>query len=182
VFATRSPHRPNPIGITPVRLLGVTAGRIRVGACDLVDGTPILDLKPYIPAYDSFPEERAGWMDAVETGEAEPAAYRVQFTPLATSQAEWLQAQWGIDFRARLEEILSRDPTPHRTRRIRRRPDGLGEIACGAWRGAFRVTDQVVEVQFLESGFPVRFLADLRRKEVPDREAQLAFRAHWGQA
>ncbi|MEY3492095.1 MAG: tRNA ((37)-N6)-methyltransferase TrmO, partial [Verrucomicrobiota bacterium] len=59
VFATRSPHRPNPIGITPVQLIEIKKGKLVLGPCDLVDGTPIFDIKPYIPSYDSFPEAKA---------------------------------------------------------------------------------------------------------------------------
>ncbi|KAB2654137.1 MAG: tRNA (N6-threonylcarbamoyladenosine(37)-N6)-methyltransferase TrmO, partial [Verrucomicrobia bacterium] len=66
VLATRSPHRPNPIGLTAVQLLGVEGTRLRIGPCDLVDGTPILDIKPYIPAYDAFPDEKDGWLQEVE--------------------------------------------------------------------------------------------------------------------
>jgi tRNA-Thr(GGU) m(6)t(6)A37 methyltransferase TsaA len=65
VFATRSPDRPNPIGISAVRLLAVVGCRVRVRGIDLLDGTPVLDLKPYIPAYDAFPHAAAGWVDCL---------------------------------------------------------------------------------------------------------------------
>jgi tRNA (Thr-GGU) A37 N-methylase len=61
VFATRSPKRPNPIGISIVRLLKVERGRIHVKDVDIVDGTPLLDIKPYIPD-DSQKVERIGWL------------------------------------------------------------------------------------------------------------------------
>ena len=63
LFSTRAPSRPNPIGLTCVRVLSVdpAAGVIRIGPVDLLDGTPVLDVKPYIPAVDAFPEARAGW-------------------------------------------------------------------------------------------------------------------------
>ena len=66
VFATRSPHRPNPIGITPVELIRVEKRRLIVGEVDLIDGTPILDIKPYVPAIDAFPGSKAGWVDEIE--------------------------------------------------------------------------------------------------------------------
>lgn len=132
VFATRSPHRPNPLGMSPVRLLRVSGRKLLLGPCDLVDGTPVFDIKPYIPAYDSFPDELAGWTQEVDTAEATPPEYAVTFAPLAREQAEWLGAHHATDFRPRLIELLSRDPSPHRTRRIRRRADGVFEIGCGA--------------------------------------------------
>lgn len=62
LFATRAPHRPNPIGLSCVQLLGIEKRVLRIGGHDMLDGTPVLDLKPYIPAYDSVPDARAGWL------------------------------------------------------------------------------------------------------------------------
>ena len=67
LFATRAPRRPNPIGLSAVRLLGVDGRQLRVGAVDLLDGTPILDIKPYVPLFDAYPNARAGWIDARRT-------------------------------------------------------------------------------------------------------------------
>lgn len=64
LFATRAPSRPNPIGISPVRLLeiDVEAGRLKVAGADMLDRTPILDIKPYSPEFDAFPTAKAGWL------------------------------------------------------------------------------------------------------------------------
>lgn len=62
IFATRSPVRPNPIGLSCVRLLGVENGRLRIADVDVLDQTPLLDIKPYVPAFDVFPAERIGWL------------------------------------------------------------------------------------------------------------------------
>lgn len=65
VFATRSPKRPNPIGLTVVRLLGRDGSRLRVAGVDMLDGTPILDLKPYLSSIP--PDElKRGWLGEVE--------------------------------------------------------------------------------------------------------------------
>lgn len=66
VFATRSPFRPNPIGLSCVKLLGVEEDRelgmvLRVAGADLMDGTPILDIKPYLPYVDAHPEAKGGF-------------------------------------------------------------------------------------------------------------------------
>ncbi|MBX7221467.1 MAG: tRNA (N6-threonylcarbamoyladenosine(37)-N6)-methyltransferase TrmO [Blastocatellia bacterium] len=65
VFATRSPRRPNPLGLTVVRLLGREGNRLSVAGVDMLDGTPILDLKPYL---SSIPAEelRRGWLAEAE--------------------------------------------------------------------------------------------------------------------
>ena len=70
VFATRSPRRPNPIGLTVVELLGREGARLRVRGIDMLDGTPILDIKPYL---SNVPPERLrrGWLAEAEAREAE---------------------------------------------------------------------------------------------------------------
>ncbi len=65
VFATRSPDRPNPIGLSAVTLVRVEGNHLRVRGIDLLDGTPILDIKPYIPYADAFPHSKAGWIDTI---------------------------------------------------------------------------------------------------------------------
>jgi|ERR1035438_1040753 tRNA-Thr(GGU) m(6)t(6)A37 methyltransferase TsaA len=66
VLATRSPHRPNAIGLSAVELLSIEGRTLRLRGVDLLDGTPVLDLKPYVPYADAFPGARAGWIDAVD--------------------------------------------------------------------------------------------------------------------
>jgi len=61
IFATRSPARPNHIGMSPVRLLAVQDATLLVSDVDMLDGTPLLDIKPYVPAFDHFAVERVGW-------------------------------------------------------------------------------------------------------------------------
>lgn len=63
LLSTRAPHRPNPIGLSAIRLLRVEGLRLHVERTDLLDGTPILDVKPYVPYADAFPEAAAGWVD-----------------------------------------------------------------------------------------------------------------------
>jgi tRNA-Thr(GGU) m(6)t(6)A37 methyltransferase TsaA len=63
LFATRAPSRPNPIGMSAVRVRGISGNILRVGELDIVDGTPLLDIKPYVSQYDSYPDQRCGWLD-----------------------------------------------------------------------------------------------------------------------
>jgi tRNA-Thr(GGU) m(6)t(6)A37 methyltransferase TsaA len=63
LFATRSPDRPNPLGLSAVELVRIDGVNLHVRGVDLLDGTPILDLKPYVPYADAFPTSRAGWID-----------------------------------------------------------------------------------------------------------------------
>jgi tRNA-Thr(GGU) m(6)t(6)A37 methyltransferase TsaA len=74
VLATRSPHRPNAIGLSAVELVALEEGVLRVRGMDLLDGTPILDIKPYVPYADAFPTARAGWIDAIDAAQGRHSA------------------------------------------------------------------------------------------------------------
>ncbi len=64
IFATRSPARPNPIGLSVVRLLARVGNRLDIANVDILDGTPLLDLKPYVPEFDRYPDSpRIGWFE-----------------------------------------------------------------------------------------------------------------------
>jgi tRNA-Thr(GGU) m(6)t(6)A37 methyltransferase TsaA len=63
VFATRAPARPVPIGISAVRLLRIRGAILDIAEVDILDGTPLLDIKPYVPEFDSYPSSKAGWFD-----------------------------------------------------------------------------------------------------------------------
>ena len=67
LFATRAPSRPNPIGVSAVRLLRREGCVLHVADLDILDGTPLLDIKPYVPEFDAHPQSRAGWFE--EPGE-----------------------------------------------------------------------------------------------------------------
>ena len=61
IFATRAPKRPNPIGISVIQLLSVSGNILKIKGVDMLDGTPILDIKPYIPSLDQYQTEKIGW-------------------------------------------------------------------------------------------------------------------------
>jgi len=65
LFATRAPRRPNPIGLSVVRLDGVEDGLLQIRNVDILDGTPLLDLKPYVPEFDAPPNAQTGWLARV---------------------------------------------------------------------------------------------------------------------
>lgn len=66
VLATRSPHRPNPLGLSAVELVKIEGRTLHLRGVDLLDGTPVLDIKPYVPYADAFPEAKAGWIDELD--------------------------------------------------------------------------------------------------------------------
>lgn len=105
VFATRSPFRPNPIGLSSVRLLGVEQSAelgpvLRVAGADLMDGTPIFDIKPYIPLSDCHPEATGGFSP------------RDNAPLLAVDFPEGLLSQIPERARSALMGVLAQDPRP----------------------------------------------------------------------
>jgi tRNA-Thr(GGU) m(6)t(6)A37 methyltransferase TsaA len=64
LFSTRAPARPNPLGLSVVRLLSVEGNSLHVQDVDMLDETPLLDIKPYVPQFDAYPDARAGWLQA----------------------------------------------------------------------------------------------------------------------
>ncbi|MEX0595182.1 MAG: tRNA (N6-threonylcarbamoyladenosine(37)-N6)-methyltransferase TrmO [Candidatus Paceibacterota bacterium] len=192
VFATRSPHRPNPIGLTAVELLEVdrTKLTLKIGPCDLIEDTPILDIKPYIPTYDAFPDSKAGWVDEVNEMEKNLILYEIKIEKKAEEQLNYLKEIWNIDFLNRMKEILCKDPKPHRTRRIHRSSESqekstiLDEyvIHCGAWRVYFETNEDLhcVNIKRLGPGFSRDFITHSSNdKNKPDFDAQLGFMDHY---
>ena len=74
VLATRSPHRPNSIGLSAVELLSVEGRTLHLRGVDLLDGTPVLDIKPYVPYADAFPGAKAGWIDELDAEQGRNSA------------------------------------------------------------------------------------------------------------
>jgi tRNA-Thr(GGU) m(6)t(6)A37 methyltransferase TsaA len=74
VFATRAPTRPNPIGLSIVKLLSIKGNKIQIENIDVLNGTPLLDIKPYVPEFDQYPEVRVGWLEEVKGRVAKTSA------------------------------------------------------------------------------------------------------------
>jgi len=155
VFATRSPHRPNPIGLSAVKLLRVEGLILHVRGIDMIDGTPVLDLKPYVAYADSIPDASAGWLDDA----ADPGPrYQIEWSVAAEARAAWLRAR-GHDVVTPAETILCAGPEPHPYRRIKREADGGLCLAVKAWRYRFTVDGTRVRVENISSGYRPRELA-----------------------
>lgn len=106
VFATRATHRPNGIGQSVVRLDGLEPGRLLLSGIDLLDGTPVLDIKPYVPYADSPPSAH----NAI--AEAPPPALVVSWADAARVQAEAHGQRLGEPLAELIEQCLAQDPRP----------------------------------------------------------------------
>ena len=188
VFATRSPHRPNPLGMSVVRLERVEGLVLHIRDSDMLDGTPVLDLKPYVAYTDSHPGAGAGWLeDAARAGgagggigagtgvEAQPAdpvgRYVVRFEALAAEQVVWVESHTGLALRERVESTLALGPAPHPYRRIRRLGEEM-QLSVKEWRVRFAVMERDVRVIEITSGFRASQLAAGENDEAlrPHRE------------
>jgi len=110
VFATRSPHRPNPLGLSLVKLEKRDGKRLWVSGPDLVDGTPIYDIKPYLPMVESLPNAQAGWAGGADASRAE-----VLWSNEALQGLEdWLRRapKTGNYLKTLIEDSIALDPRP----------------------------------------------------------------------
>jgi tRNA-Thr(GGU) m(6)t(6)A37 methyltransferase TsaA len=137
VFATRSPHRPNPLGLSLCKLIDVRGRTIRIEDPDMLDGTPVLDIKPYLPHAEAFPEARAGWVALSHERASE--RFRVVYDVAVREHLETLPIAEREEITAYLSSVLARDPFPHVYRRIRILGDGSSVVAVKRWRFSFTV-------------------------------------------
>ena len=139
VFATRSPFRPNPIGLSCVRLLGIEKRPekgmvVEVEGADLMDGTPILDIKPYLPYVDCMPDARGGFAD------------RVKGYALEVEIPEELLLKLPNEQQGCVREILAEDPRPS----YQNDPDRVYGMEYAGYEIKFRVKDYRLTVCEIE--------------------------------
>ncbi|HEY2409692.1 MAG TPA: tRNA (N6-threonylcarbamoyladenosine(37)-N6)-methyltransferase TrmO [Polyangiaceae bacterium] len=173
VFATRSPYRPNPLGLSVLELIRVEGLVLHVANLDILDGTPVLDIKPYVPYADSMPDANSGWLGAP----SDPLpSYQVAFSELAQRQLAYLLEHHALELREGLQRALSIGPEPLAYRRIRKWGDDF-VIALKDWRARFASVDQTVQVLELWSGHRPQLLAS---SDDPALAAHRGFLATFG--
>lgn len=109
VLATRSPFRPNPIGLSVVELVGLdttTGIRLHIQGADLLDQTPVLDIKPYIPYSDTISDVRCPFLAPL------PEDLTITYSELATCQCDQIEQHSGLPLRTHINEVLRCDPRP----------------------------------------------------------------------
>jgi tRNA (adenine37-N6)-methyltransferase len=173
VFATRSPYRPNPIGLSVVELVKVEGLTLSVQSLDILDGTPVLDLKPYIPYSDAIPDASSGWLDAPSDPQPD---FAVELSALASEQLSFLSMRFGLEIAERFVAALKLGPEPQAFRRIRR--DGSGYvIAVKDWRARFVSAERTITVLEFQSGHRPQVLATVEDSAL---DAHRAFLAQFG--
>ena len=138
VFATRSPFRPNPLGLSSVRFVRVEDGDLIVSGADVLDGTPIYDIKPYLSFSDSHEDARNGFAE-----ETKGYKLNVEMSPTALLNGD---VSFNDEIRRDIEYILSQDPRPG----YQDDPDREYKLDYAGWNVAFGVEKGVVIIKKIQ--------------------------------
>lgn len=170
VFATRSPYRPNSIGMSCVEVLKIDKLKIHVAGADILDGSPILDIKPYVAYADSFPGIEPAWL-------AEAQKHKVEFTAAAQEQLSYLESVGVNQLKGFLVHQLEYEPTNSKKKRVKTLGDHF-LIAYRTWRAEFTVTQEQVTIHRLFSGYSPEELAQAEDR-YEDKPAHRSFLARF---
>ena len=151
VLSTRSPHRPNPIGLSLVRLSRVEGRLLHIVDVDMLDGSPVLDIKPYVAYTDSALDARHGWLP--DDPRADPIVeLPVVWGAHAERQMRWLEARGCAWLRTRAQDALRLGGAPHPYRRIK--PDGDAmRLSVKDFRLRFRDDGSCITIERITTGY-----------------------------
>jgi tRNA-Thr(GGU) m(6)t(6)A37 methyltransferase TsaA len=153
VFATRAPYRPNPIGMTVVRVINIDGLNIYVGPNDLLNETPILDIKPYHPESDLISDAKIDWLDS------NLKKYKIQFSPVASEQFDFLSSSQAKEIKPFVLRQLEYDPINSDKKRVSKE-NGFWALAYRTWRIDFILIEDCVSVIGIRSGYTEAELID----------------------
>jgi tRNA (adenine37-N6)-methyltransferase len=171
VFATRAPHRPNQIGISCVKLEKINKLELFISESDILDGSPVLDIKPYLPYSDSFPLASTGW---VKSGLEN--IYEVKFQSKAKDQCFWLKNEANINLVSFARLQLEFNPTDSSRKRISPVSSGRHQkmifvLAYRTWRIIYRVNElnKKVIIKEIRSGYSSDDLSNINTDKYKDK-------------
>lgn len=174
-FASRSPYRPNPIGLSCVKLLRIEGLSLFIDEADLLDNTPILDIKPYIPMADAFPDAKAGWVDSQE-----PHKWQFQISSVFKEKTSWIleNLKWDLESFAQLQ--LSLDPKDSSRKRLYFNND-KGVLAYRTFRIHFTLNEKehIIFLNDVFSGYSEEELL-LPEDKYSDKIYHKLFKNLWG--
>lgn len=146
VFATRSPYRPNPLGMSCVKLERIEGNRLYISGSDLLDNTPVVDIKPYIADYDSFPEARRGWLEHVVK-----EVFTIDYEGVAASKIAYLKRH-GVNLGGVIKSQLAHNPHDNTRNKYIKTDDGL-LLRFKSWRIHFTISGHTVMIRDISSGY-----------------------------
>jgi len=172
VFATRSPHRPNSIGMSCVEFIKVDGLDVHIRNFDMLDDSPVFDIKPYIPEADSFPDSQIGWLENVKAN-----SYPIEFSELAKKQMLWLEKRNGLDLKNFCEVQLHHDPVNASRKRIELKGQNEYIIFCRTWQIHFSLDEknQQITINYIKSNYLREELSPESPDPYNDKDIHRAF-------
>lgn len=164
VFATRSPFRPNSIGLSCVKLDKVDGLKIYISELDLLDGTPVLDIKPYIPYADSFPDSKTGWL------KPDKNIYEIKFLDKALEKAEWMSVNLNININNYCKVQLQFEPFNESRKRVKKLDNEFYSLSFRGWDiiYSFKVESKKVYIHDINLNHSAEVRQVEKRKDAND--------------
>lgn len=147
VFATRAPYRPNPIGMSLVKLIKVEGLEIEVAENDILNNSPIYDIKPFHPEYDQAESAHIKWLENTDLEKN-----KISFSPFAENQLEFLEKNNVKELRAFIVRQLEYDAVNHKKKRVEQN-QSLWTLSYRTWRIDFSFAENAIGVLSLRSGY-----------------------------
>lgn len=176
IFSTRSPHRPNHIGMSCVKLIHIDGLNIYIEATDLLDKTPILDIKPYLNYCDSVPEASTGWLE-----ENQPHSFTLTLTESVKQQLNWLEEK-QVNLQELFESTLTYYPKPDKRKRTEKlksidEKNDLCQLRVKTWKVIYTLNEDLsqIEVIKIESAYENAYLQNEKKSNWDDVPLHNAF-------
>ncbi len=172
VFATRSPHRPNKIGLSCVKLEKIEGLNIFISESDILDGTPVIDIKPYLPYSDSFPDSKTGWVNHCLDDK-----FRVEYSELADKQIDFLYSNYEINLKNFATLQLEFEPTNTERKRITKFDENSYILAYRTWRINYSIDikENTVKIIKIFSGYTPEDLENSNFDKYQDKNIHIEF-------
>jgi len=149
VFATRSPHRPNPIGMSLLELESINDRTLVVKSSDLLDGTPILDIKPFHPQADLPLNPRIGWLSGLDDD-----PFAIASSSEFEARLQFLCEQGVTQILSFCRQQLRFEPLSYKQKRVSKIDDSHYILAYRTWRISFEILpDQKILLNCISSGY-----------------------------
>lgn len=178
VFATRSPHRPNFIGLSCVQLKSIQGLELFITNHDLIDGTPILDIKPYLNYADSFVSEHQGWLDELPPN---PTVI-IEWSSFAQDQIVYLAQTWNCILKEVIEHRIIQSPLPYANNRVKKIEKDKYELAYRTWRIYYQYKEGIATINYVKSGYDEATLKGEKQSKWEDVAIHVAFRKQFKNA
>ena len=175
LFATRSPYRPNPIGLSCVELTEIKGLKLYIRNFDLIDKTPILDIKPYIPYCDSFPDSKTGWLEKINNCDN----WNCSFSDSAIEQIEWVVEKTGFDIAHFCKVQLSHAPLDSKKKRVQTidKNKNIHVLSYRTWRIIFTLEpfNNTCNIIKIHSGYSSEEINDIENDKYSDKKYHKEF-------